>query len=136
MVYEVFTKILSLLCVLLLIMLSFVLGISFNISKQPSIIDGAKLIVTDFMHQPQAVDFKNVVFYADGSSMHHKVVGNVCGEVFTFKDDVPYRYKRFIVQVAKSRNDDSLFSFPLFDFEGEMISEPDFQKIWAQKCKE
>lgn len=66
--------------------------------------------------------------------MEHKVVGNVCGEVFTFKDDLPYKYKRFIVEAAENREEVSVFSIPLFDFEGEMIPEPDFQKIWDERC--
>ncbi|HDN2511935.1 TPA: hypothetical protein P1K35_002111 [Providencia rettgeri] len=129
-----YTKILRVLCVLLLILLSFVLGISVSVSKKPTLIDGAKQMVMDFMHQPNAADIKNVKFYSIGSSMGNKVVGNVCGEVFTFKDELPYKYKRFIVEVAASQEGECVFSIPLFDFEGEMMPEPDFQKIWDDRC--
>ncbi|GAB1440914.1 hypothetical protein MASR2M36_36990 [Providencia sp.] len=91
-------------------------------------------MVIDVMDQPNAADFKNVKFYPVGSSMANKVVGNICGEVFTFKDELPYKYKRFIVQVASDHEGECVFSIPLFDFEGEMIPEPDFQKIWDQRC--
>lgn len=134
MVAEVYTKILRILCVLLLMLLAFVLGSSLHISRKPTIIDGVKMTVTDFMQQPNAADIKNIKFYPAGSSMEHKVVGDVCGEVFTFKDDLPYKYKRFIVEVAANREEEFVFSIPLFDFEGEMISEPDFQKIWDERC--
>ncbi|MGJ3353422.1 hypothetical protein [Providencia sp. Je.9.19] len=130
------TKILYLLCISLLVLLSFVLGASVNIhGKAPSIIDEAKLTVSNFMYQPKAADFKNVAFYASGTSMKNKSIGNVCGEVFTFKDDVPYRHQRFIVQVAEGMSGESIFSFPLFDFEGEMMPEEEFQKIWDVRCK-
>ncbi|MTC77925.1 MULTISPECIES: hypothetical protein [unclassified Providencia] len=128
-------KILRVLCILLLILLAFVVGISVGISKKPTIIDGAKQIVIDFMHQPQAADMRNVNFYPAGVSMSRKVVGDVCGEVFTFKDELPYKYKRFIVMVSSSNDGERMFSNPLFDFEGESISEEDFQKIWYEKCK-
>ncbi len=130
------SKILYLLCISLLVLLSFVLGVSFSLhGKAPSIIDGAKLTVSNFMYQPQAADFKNVKFYASGTSMKNKSIGNVCGEVFTFKEDVPYRHKKFIVQVAEDMDGESIFSFPLFDFEGEMMPEEEFQKIWGDRCK-
>ncbi|QCJ70852.1 hypothetical protein C9446_13945 [Providencia heimbachae] len=130
------TKILYLLCILLLALLSFVLGASFSLhGKAPSIIDGAKLTVSNFMYQPQAADFKNVKFYASGTSMKHKSIGNVCGEVLTFKEDAPYRHKKFIVQVAEDMDGESIFSFPLFDFEGQVMPEEEFQKIWGARCK-
>lgn len=66
--------------------------------------------------------------------MANNVIGKVCGKVFTFKDDAPYKYKRFIVQVAENKDGRNIFSLPLFDFEGEMIPEPDFQKIWNKVC--
>ena len=91
-------------------------------------------MVADFMYQPQAADFKDVEFNSIASKMASNVIGNVCGKVFTFKDDAPYKYKRFIVQVAEDKNSNNIFSFPLFDFEGEMIPEPDFQKIWDERC--
>ncbi|QZY63204.1 hypothetical protein K7H99_13255 [Providencia rettgeri] len=129
-----YTKILRILCVLLLMLLAFVIGISINTSKQPTIIDGAILTVIDFMHQPKAAETRNVKFYPSGTSMTRKVVGDVCGEVFTFKDELPYKYKRFIIEVAANREGECVFSIPLFDFEGEMIPEPDFQKIWDERC--
>lgn len=129
-------KILYLLCISLLALLSFVLGASFNLKgKSPSVIDEAKLTVSNFMYQPQAADFKNVKFYASGTSMKHKSIGNVCGEVFTFKDDVPYEHKRFIVQVAEGMSGENVFSFPLFDFEGEVMPEAEFQQVWEIRCK-
>ncbi|AWS51892.1 MULTISPECIES: hypothetical protein [Providencia] len=130
-----YTKILRVLCVLLLILLAFIIGVSINFSKKPTLIDGAKQTVVDFMHQPKAADMRNVKFYSHGSMMGHKVIGDVCGEVFTFKDDLPYKYKRFIVEVAANHEGQCVFSIPLFDFEGEMISEPDFQKIWDNRCQ-
>ncbi|MGK4231260.1 hypothetical protein ACK2MR_08935 [Providencia hangzhouensis] len=66
--------------------------------------------------------------------MTRKVVGDVCGEVFTFKEDLPYKYKRFIVEVAAGHEGECVFSIPLFDFEGEMMPEPDFQRIWDDRC--
>ncbi len=115
-------------------LLAFVIGVSISTSKQPTIIDGATQTVIDFMHQPKAAEVKNVKFYPSGASMSSKVVGDVCGEVFTFKDDLPYKYKRFIVEVAENHESECTFSIPLFDFEGEMIPEPDFQKIWDERC--
>lgn len=115
-------------------LLAFVIGVSISTSKQPTIIDGAKQTVIDFMYEPKAADMRNVTFYPSGTSMSSKVVGDVCGEVFTFKDDLPYKYKRFIVEVAANREGECVFSIPLFDFEGEMIPEPDFQKIWNERC--
>ncbi|APC11211.1 MULTISPECIES: hypothetical protein [Providencia] len=129
------TKILRFLCVLLLVLLAFVFGVSLNVSKNPSVIDGAKAMVADFMYQPQAASFKNVTFYSNGTSMKNKVIGHVCGEVFTFKDGSPYKYKRFIVQVAASKQGSCVYSFPLFDFEGEIMSENDFQKRWGDSCE-
>ena len=131
-----FPKILYLLCIFLLVLLSFVLGASFNLKgKSPSVIDEAKLTVSNFMYHPQAADFKNVKFYTSGTRMKNKSIGNVCGEVFAFKDENPYKYKRFIVQVAEGMSGENIFSFPLFDFEGEMIPEAEFQQIWEIRCK-
>ncbi|MEO3902399.1 hypothetical protein ABC081_000695 [Providencia rettgeri] len=127
-------KIFRLLCVLLLILFAFVIGVSISTSKKPTIIDGAKQTVIDFMHQPKAADMRNVEFYPAGASMSRKVVGDVCGDVFTFKEDLPYKYKRFIVEVAADHEGECVFSIPLFDFEGEMIPEPDFQRIWDERC--
>ena len=129
-----YTKILRILCVLLLILLSFVMGYALTLCKELNVIDGAKLAVTDFMYQPQAASFKNVLFHPDNSRMTRKTVGDVCGEVFTFKDEAPYKYKRFIVGVAENRDGKKIYSLPIFDFEGEMIPEPDFQKIWDERC--
>ncbi|MEQ5553891.1 hypothetical protein ABN349_00890 [Providencia rettgeri] len=83
-------------------------------------------MVIDLMDKPNAASIKNVEFYPTSSKMGNKVVGDVCGEVFTFKDDLPYKYKRFIVEVAANHEGECIFSIPLFDFEGEMIPEPDF----------
>ena len=130
-----YTKILRVLCILLLILLAFVLGFSISVTKKPTILEGAKLMVTDFMHQPKAADMKNVNFFAAGSKMSSKAFGNVCGEVFTFKDENPYKYKRFIVQVASNREGDFVFSIPLIDFEGEMMPEEEFQQAWETRCK-
>ncbi|MBN7841143.1 hypothetical protein J0A78_05565 [Providencia rettgeri] len=130
-----YVKILQALCILLLILMAFVIGVSISVSKKPTLIDGATQTVIDFMHQPKAADMRNIKFYPAGTSMSHKVVGDVCGEVFTFKDDLPYKYKRFIVEVAANQKGECVFSIPLFDFEGEMVSEPDFQKVWDEKCK-
>ncbi|MFG0740388.1 hypothetical protein [Providencia sp. PROV129] len=127
-------KILRVLCIFLLVLLTFVIGVSINTSKKPTIIDGAKQAVIDLMHQPKAADMRNVTFYQAGKSMSRKAVGDVCGEVFTFKDDLPYKYKRFIVEVAANQEGECVFSIPLFDFEGEMVPEPDFQKIWDERC--
>ncbi|EIU7558058.1 hypothetical protein LHV18_20930 [Providencia rettgeri] len=127
-------KIFRLLCVLLLILFAFVIGVSISTSKKPTIIDGAKQTVIDFMHQPKAADMRNVEFYPAGASMSRKVVGDVCGDVFTFKEDLPYKYKRFIVEVAADHEGECVFSIPLFDFEGETISEEDFQRIWDERC--
>lgn len=127
-------KILRVLCIFLLVLLTFVIGVSINTSKKPTIIDGAKQAVIDLMHQPKAADMRNVTFYQAGKSMSRKAVGDVCGEVFTFKDDLPYKYKRFIVEVAANQEGECVFSIPLFDFEGEMIPEPDFQRIWDERC--
>ncbi len=128
------TKILRILCILLLILLAFIVGVSISVSKKPTIIDGATQTVIDFMHQPKAADIRNIKFYPAGASMSRKAVGDVCGEVFTFKDDLPYKYKRFIVEVATNQEGECVFSIPLFDFEGEMVPEPDFQKIWDERC--
>ncbi|NIB30393.1 hypothetical protein HBA40_21435 [Providencia rettgeri] len=114
--------------------MAFVIGISINVSKKQTLIDGAKQTVIDFMYQPKAADMRNVTFYQAGKSMSRKVVGDVCGEVFTFKDDLPYKYKRFIVEVAANQEGECVFSIPLFDFEGETISEEDFQRIWDERC--
>ncbi|EJD6614065.1 hypothetical protein M0L22_RS11895 [Providencia rettgeri] len=127
-------KILRVLCIFLLVLLTFVIGVSINTSKKPTIIDGAKQAVIDLMHQPKSADMRNVTFYQAGKSMSRKAVGDVCGEVFTFKDDLPYKYKRFIVEVAANQEGECVFSIPLFDFEGEMIPEPDFQRIWNERC--
>ncbi|MBG5923146.1 hypothetical protein AB7196_14855 [Providencia rettgeri] len=129
-------KILRVLCALLLILLFFVFGVSVSVSvsKKPTLIDGAKQMVIDLMDKPNAASIKNVEFYPTGSKMGNKVVGDVCGEVFTFKDDLPYKYKRFIVEVAANHEGECIFSIPLFDFEGEMIPEPDFQRIWDERC--
>lgn len=129
-------KILRVLCALLLILLSFVFGVSVSVgvSKKPTLIDGAKQMVIDLMDKSNAASIKNVEFYPTGSKMGNKVVGDVCGEVFTFKDDLPYKYKRFIVEVAANHEGECIFSIPLFDFEGEMIPEPDFQRIWDERC--
>lgn len=129
-----YAKIFRLLCILLLILFAFLIGVSISISKKPTIIDGAKQTVIDFMHQPKAADMRNVEFYPAGASMSRKVVGDVCGEVFTFKEDLPYKYKRFIIEVAADHEGECVFSIPLFDFEGEMIPEPDFQRIWDERC--
>lgn len=129
-----YTKILRILCLLLLMLLAFVIGASISTSKRPTIIDSATQTVIDFMHQPKAADMRNVEFYPAGASMGRKVVGDVCGEVFTFKDELPYEYKRFIVEVAADHEGECVFSIPLFDFEGEMIPEPDFQRIWDDRC--
>jgi len=130
----VHAKILRVLCIFLLVLLTFVIGVSINTSKKPTIIDGAKQAVIDLMHQPKAADMRNVTFYQAGKSMSRKAVGDVCGEVFTFKDDLPYKYKRFIVEVAANQEGECVFSIPLFDFEGETISEEDFQRIWDERC--
>lgn len=129
-----YTKILRILCVLLLMLLSFIMGFSMTLSREMNVIDGAKEAVMDFMYQPQAASFKNVLFYASGSRMMRKSIGNVCGEVFTFKDEVPYKYKRFIIEAAENSKGKKIYSLPLIDFEGEMIPEPDFQKIWDERC--
>lgn len=123
------------LCILLLILLAFIIGLSINVSKNPTIIDGAKQAVISFMHQPKAADMRNVTFYASGRKMSNKVIGNVCGEVFTFKDELPYKYKRFIVEVVANQKGVCAFSIPLFDFEGEMMPEEEFQDIWDAQCK-
>lgn len=91
-------------------------------------------MVADFMYHPQAADFKNVEFHVSTDKEKNNVIGNVCGQVFTFKDDAPYKYKKFIVQVAEDKVGRNIFSFPLFDFESEIISEHDFQKIWDEMC--
>ncbi|WP_275075960.1 hypothetical protein [Providencia rettgeri] len=129
------TKILRLLCVSLLILIVFLIISSITASKKPSLIDGAKQTVIDHMHQPKAADMRDVKFHASGRKMSSKVVGDVCGEVFTFKDENPYKYKRFIVQVASDDKGECVFSAPLFDFEGEMMREEDFQDIWDARCK-
>lgn len=128
------TKIFHLLCILLLILLAFIFGVSLNVSKKTDVIDGAKVMVADFMYQPQAASFKNINFYSKGNSLKNKVVGDVCGEVFTFKNGNPYKYKRFIVQVATNKQGQWIFSFPLFDFEDEMLTEKSFQKFWDERC--
>lgn len=110
------------------------LGVSFNLNPQLDITAQAKLMVANFMYQPQATEFRNVKLYAAAKNSSHNIVGNVCGEVFTFKDEAPYQYEKFIIQVAKDHNGENILSFPLFDFEGEMIPEEDFQKIWQQRC--
>ncbi|WP_232806341.1 hypothetical protein [Providencia rettgeri] len=106
-----------------------------TLNRETNVIDGAKEAVMDFMYQPQAASFKNVLFYASGSKMKRKSIGNVCGEVFTFKDEAPYKYKRFIIETAENSKGKKIYSLPLFDFEGEMIPEPDFQRIWNERCK-
>lgn len=130
------TRILYLLCIALMVLFAFVLGMSVNLNFKPSVIDGAKLAVSNFMYLPQASEFREVKLYVSRTKTIHKEVGNVCGEVYAFKNDVPYKYKRFIVQAAKDNKGNYIYSFPLFDFEGEMISEEEFQKIWEQRCAE
>lgn len=122
------------LCFLILVLFAFVLGVSFNLNPQLDVTAQAKLMVTNFMYQPKATEFRNVKLYAAAPNSPHNIVGNVCGEVFTFKDEAPYHYEKFIIQVAKDHNGKNILSFPLFDFEGEMIPKEDFQKIWQQRC--
>lgn len=129
-----YAKILRILC-LLLILLAFIAGTSISINKKPTILEGAKLTVIDSMYHPYAAYIRSIEFFAGGSKMSSKAFGNVCGEVFTFKDGNPYKYKRFIVQVASNREGEFAFSMPLIDFEGEMIPEVDFQQIWEVRCK-
>lgn len=119
---------------MLLMLLIFVIGLSIKASIKLTIIDGATQTVIDFMHQSKVAETRSVKFYASGASISHKVVGDACGEVFTFKDELPYKYKRFIVEVAEKRKGEYVFSIPLFDFEDEMIPEPDFQNIWNERC--
>ena len=129
-------RILYLLCIIFMISFAFVLGMSFNLTHKPNVIEGAKLAVSNFMYLPQAAEFRDVKFYASTTKQIRKEVGNVCGEVYAFKNDIPYKYKRFIIQVAKNSKNEYMYSFPLFDFEGEMISEEEFQKVWQQRCIE
>ncbi|MBN4865054.1 MULTISPECIES: hypothetical protein [Providencia] len=128
------TTFFRILCFLILILFAFVLGVSLNLNPQLDVTAQAKLMVANFMYQPQATEFRNVKLYAAAAGSPHNIIGNVCGEVFTFKDEAPYQYEKFIIQVAKDKNKKNILSFPLFDFEGEMIPEADFQKIWQQRC--
>lgn len=129
--------IMRLLCILLLIFLSFVLGVSLNLNQRPiNVIEGAKQTASNVMYQPQAADFKDVKLHAPIKLAHKNSVGNICGKILTFKDDIPYKYKRFIVEAATNKAGECVFSFPIFDFEGEIIPEADFQKIWEQRCSE
>jgi len=131
----VITTFFRILCFLILVLFAFVLGVSLNLNPQFDVTAQAKLMVTNFMYQPKATEFRNVKLYAATANSPHNVVGNVCGEVFTFKDEAPYQYEKFIIQVVKDHNGKNILSFPLFDFEGEMIPEKDFQKIWQQRCE-
>ncbi|WP_336192883.1 hypothetical protein [Providencia stuartii] len=129
-----YSKILRLLCVLLLMLLAFVVGLSLDICKSPTIIESASQSVLDFMHRPKAADIRSVRFYQSGARMSNKVTGHVCGEVFMFKNELPYQYKRFIVEVTSDDNGKNIFSTPLLDFEGQMMPEPDFQMVWDDRC--
>ena len=119
-----------------IMVVSFVLGVTFSFNQKPNSIERAKLTVSAVMYYPTAASFKDVALYAPKKNGYFRETGNVCGWVLAFKDDLPYKHKQFIVQVAKDGKGEEVLSIALIDFEGETISEDTFQKIWNERCVE
>lgn len=126
--------VMKLLSVLLVLLFAFLLGVTLTADRKLDAVERVKLMVSDFIEQPRTTTFRDVNLHRGKANINDYEAGNVCGEVLLFKEEIPYKFKRFIVEVTENKQGEEVLSFPLIDSEGEMIPEPDFQKIWDERC--
>ncbi|MFY3768441.1 hypothetical protein AHYW_001930 [Providencia manganoxydans] len=126
------------LVLLLIVGGAYIAGIMTNMAKV-SEIDTKKKIessVEDFLAYPTAAEYRNVNYHVLSQSDNGEETGYYCGEVYGFKNELPYGFKRFIVRYHKSSVGKTMVSIPFVEEVDDIIPVEQFEVVWSRYCQE
>lgn len=125
------------LVLLLIVGGAYIAGIMTNMAKV-SEIDTKKKIensVEDFLAYPTAAEYRNVNYHVLSQSDNGEETGYYCGEVYGFKNELPYGFKRFIVRYHKSSVGKTMVSIPFVEEVDDIIPVEQFEVVWSRYCQ-
>ncbi|WP_272658987.1 hypothetical protein [Providencia sp. PROV121] len=125
------------LVLLLMVGGAYIAGIMTNIA-QVSEFDTKKKIensVEDFLAYPTAAKYRNVNYHVLNKTQDGEETGYYCGEVFGFKNELPYGFKRFIVRSHKNASGNTMVSIPFVEEIDDIISIEQFEFVWEKYCQ-
>lgn len=120
----------------LVIGIAYIAGVMTNIT-QVSEIDARKKLensMEDFLAYPTAAKYRNVNYHVISQNVNGEETGYFCGEVFGFKDELPYGFKRFIVRFHKNKLGKTMVSIPLIEEVDDILPAEQFELVWSRYC--
>ncbi|ELX8380435.1 hypothetical protein AB7Y49_14490 [Providencia vermicola] len=126
------------LVLLLIVGGAYIAGIMTDIA-QVSEFDTKKKIensVEDFLAYPTAAQYRNVNYHMLNKTADGEETGYYCGEVFGFKNELPYGFKRFIVRYHKNAVGKTMVSIPFVEEIDDIIPKEQFELVWARYCQD
>lgn len=126
----------SYLVIFLIALFSYIGGlltsVSFHCKMEPEA--HIKEYVLDLLAYPTAASFRNMTYHSFRRDSHGREIGFYCGEVFGFKNELPYGFKRFFVRTLKHINGDIEISIPMAEKIDDMLSQNEFDRLWEIRC--
>ncbi|EKT63543.1 hypothetical protein [Providencia burhodogranariea] len=122
----------------LVIGIAYIAGVMTNIT-QVSDIDGREKLenaMEDFLAYPTAAEYRNVNYHVINQNVNGEETGYFCGEVFGFKNELPYGFKRFIVRYHKNKLGKTMVSIPLIEDVDDILSSEQFKLVWSKYCEQ
>lgn len=124
------------LIIFLIVLFSYIGGLLTPISShsklEPEI--RVKESVLDLLSYPTAASFRNISYHTFRNDSHGREIGFYCGEVFGFKNELPYGFKRFFVRTLKHSDRYTEISIPIAEKIDDMLSQDEFDKLWEMHC--
>lgn len=120
----------------LVIGIAYIAGVMTNITQVPEIDARKKLenSMEDFLAYPTAAEYRNVNYYVISQNVNGEETGYFCGEVFGFKNELPYGFKRFIVRFHKNKLGKTMVSIPLIEEVDDILPAEQFELVWSRYC--
>lgn len=91
--------------------------------------------VEDFLAYPTAAEYRNVNYRVLSKGIDGEETGYYCGEVFGFKNELPYGFKRFIVRLHKNKLGKTMVSIPFVEDTDDIIPTEQFGAVWTKYCQ-
>ncbi|HHN8583697.1 TPA: hypothetical protein ACRR2I_004234 [Providencia rettgeri] len=129
-------QIYSYLVIFLVALVSYIGGLLTPVSSHSKLEPEAlvKESVLDLLSYPAAASFRNMSYYNFRNDSHGREMGFYCGEVFGFKNELPYGFKRFFVRTLKHPDGDIDISIPMAEKIDDMLSQDEFDRLWDIHC--
>lgn len=91
--------------------------------------------VEDYLAYPGTAQYRNMSYHILNRNADGEEIGYFCGEVFEFKDELPYGFKRFIVRTHINKMGKTVVSIPFVEDIGDILLPEEFNSVWSRNCE-